>query len=97
MRKYRVAIDTDIDPATALAALSLRDPDQPHDDVHLSATGIYVAALVHFATLYRQSPVGLPAPPDIGDAVGHTLQSIVWQTVLAEPRAGVATGNSDGA
>ena len=89
--------DTDIDPATALAALPLRDPDQPHDDVHLSATGIYVAALVHFATLYRQSPVGLPAPPDIGDAVGHTLQSIVWQTVLAEPRAGVATGNSDGA
>ena len=79
----------DIDPAAVVATLTLRDAAQPHDDIHLSVTGIYVAGLVHFATLYRQSPVGLPSPPDIGDAVARTLQHIVWETVRNEPRTGV--------
>lgn len=78
-------------PAPTLSNLTLRDPTKPHDDIHLSATGVYVAALVHFATLYRRSPIGLPSLPEIGDAAGRTLQQIVWQSVLDEPRTGVAS------
>jgi hypothetical protein len=68
----------------------LLDPSKPHDDIHPSALGIYVAALVHFATLYRQTPVGLPYPEFIGAPLARTLQCIAWDTVLADPRAGVA-------
>lgn len=71
-------------------AVSLRDPAQPLDDIHLSAEGIYLAALVHFATIYRQSPVGLPAPASLGPDLGKTLQCLAWDVVLSEPRTGVA-------
>ena len=81
---------SDGNPAAVLAQLKLRDSAKPHDDIHLSSVGIYVAALVHFATLYRTSPVGLPMPPEIGDQVGQTLQRIIWKTVRDEPRSGVS-------
>ncbi len=79
----------DIDPAASLARLTRRDPDRPLDDIHASAIGIYFAALVHFATIYRQSPEGLPAPADVGDDLARTLQCIVWNTVVSDPRSGV--------
>ena len=79
----------DIDPAAALAGLTLRNPQEPHDDIHASGIGIYFAALVHFATLYRQSPVGLPAPDEIGPDLARTLQCIAWSSVVGDPRAGV--------
>ncbi len=78
-----------IDPETTLSGLKLADPSKPHDDIHPSALGIYVSALVHYATLYRRSPVGLPTPAYIGEGLGKTLQCIAWQTVLNEPRSGV--------
>lgn len=80
-------------PATEVrevfAGLRARDPSKPLDDIHPSALGIYFTALVHFSTLYRQSPVGLPIPNYVGDGVGRTLQCIAWETVLSTPRAGV--------
>lgn len=72
------------------AGQRLRDPSRPHDDIHASALGIYLSALVHFATLYRQSPVGLPAPSVVGPALAATLQCIAWQTVVRDPRSGAA-------
>lgn len=79
----------ELDPKATLERLTRRDPDQPHDDIHLSAAGIYFAALVHFATIYRQSPLGLPAPADIGDGLAHTLQCVAWGAVVRDDRAGV--------
>lgn len=78
-----------IDEKAVLAQLKLRDPAKPHDDIHASLDGIYVAALVHFATLYRQSPLGLPFPASIGEGLARTLQCIAWQTVASTPQAGV--------
>lgn len=81
---------TGIDPAASLAQLTRRDPDRPLDDIHASAIGIYFAALVHFATIYRQSPEGLPAPAEIGDDLARAFQRIVWDTVANDPRSGVS-------
>lgn len=71
------------------AALVLRDPARPLDDIHPTATGIYFVALVHFATLFGQSPVGLPAPAVLGPELAKTLQCIAWETVVASARSGV--------
>jgi hypothetical protein len=71
------------------AALVLRDPARPLDDIHPTATGIYFSALVHFATLFGQSPVGLPAPSFLGQPLAETLQCIAWETVVSYERSGV--------
>lgn len=73
-----------------LASLRLRDPSRPVDDIHPGAIGIYVSALVHFATLFRRSPVGLPHPEVVSEGLARTLQCIAWQTVVADERSGVA-------
>jgi hypothetical protein len=78
-----------VDEAAALAALRLPHPDRESDDVHPSRIGIYYAALVHYATLYRRSPFGLPAPGWLGESVARRLQETAWWVVLADPRAGV--------
>lgn len=68
----------------------LRDPSRPMDDVHASFGGIYFAALVNFATLYRQTPVGLPYPDELGEGLATSLQCIAWESVISDPRSGVA-------
>ncbi len=73
----------------ASSSLTLKDPSKALDDIHPSAIGIYIVALVHFATLYRASPVGLPTIALIGEEVAERLQRIVWDIVCADPRAGV--------
>ncbi|MFN0217654.1 MAG: hypothetical protein ACKVP4_02445 [Hyphomicrobium sp.] len=73
--------------------LTLKHSNKPHDDIHPSALGVYVAGLVHFATLYGQSPVGLPSPPELGSDLAHTLQSVVWETVTRDLRSGVPPSN----
>lgn len=79
----------DADPKSILATLKLKDPARRHDDIHPSAIGIYFVSLVHFATLYRQSPIGLPAPASIGDGLARALQCVAWTTVIGDPFAGV--------
>lgn len=80
----------EVDYKARLAKLRLRDASRPADDIHPSAIGIYVSALVHFATVYRQSPVGLPNPGIVSGGLARTLQCIAWETVLGDERAGVA-------
>jgi hypothetical protein len=80
----------DVDYKAIIQGLKLKDSKQAHDDIHLSAVGIYFIALVHFATLYRQSPVGLPAPASIGEGLARAFQCIVWTVVASDPSAGVA-------
>jgi hypothetical protein len=78
-------------PQSVRVGLQLRDPSKSHDDIHLSEIGIYVAALTHFATLYRQPPGDVRHPSWLGAGVAKTLQCIVWGVVAGDPRAGVAT------
>jgi hypothetical protein len=80
---------TAVDEKPVLAPLTLRDPDATPDDIHPSQVGVYFAALVHFATLYRRSPVGLPPLSGLGKVLAGTLQSIAWEVVGNDVRTGV--------
>lgn len=85
-------LDVALPPAAeraALEALRLHHTDEPLDDIHSSGLGIYLTALVHYAVLYRRSPVGLPAPLPLPDVTNRRLQELVWEVVQSEPRTGV--------
>jgi hypothetical protein len=83
----------DIDPVQARAVLETlprRDPNNPIDDIHPNARGIYLAAIVSYAVLYRQSPVGLPAlDSGLSEETLQKLQELVWRQVSNDVRTGV--------
>lgn len=66
------------------------------DDIHLSDVGKYFIACIHFATLFNETPVGLPnqlhgiwggtftAP---SAALAHRFQEIAWETVTQYPKS----------
>lgn len=71
------------------------------DQIHMSALGAWLVAATHYAVLYQQSPEGLPAllPGADGQPKGApspeaalALQRLVWETVAADPRTGIAPG-----
>ena len=61
------------------------------DNIHLTRQGRYLVALVHYACLYGESPEGKVAHANSGlnAEQARIFQRIAWETVLAEPRAGV--------
>ncbi len=69
------------------------------DDRHPNALGGYVSALAHYATIYKKTPVGLPARTLTPDAngglvplptnVATRIQQIVWGVVGTYPNSGV--------
>ncbi len=74
-----------------------------HDQVHLNAPGWYFMSCVLYATLYRRSPVGMTAVTSGVGATGPNgtylqppaasipvLQSIAWEVVSSDARAGLA-------
>lgn len=63
------------------------------DGIHLNEPGSYAVACTYFATLLRQSPVGLPADPygNISPELARTIQETVWRVVGSIPEAGVNT------
>lgn len=71
------------------------------DEIHANDLGRYYVALVHYACVYRRSPVGLPhalidafatpfspAPTALQAA---RMQALVWDVVRSYARSGVAT------
>lgn len=64
------------------------------DDIHLTDVGKYFVTMVHFATLYKKSPEGLPrrlgpyknAP---SEALAAKMQQVAWEVVRSYPRSGV--------
>lgn len=69
------------------------------DPIHLNDIGNYFIALVQFATIYRQSPVGVTATttnPFGGEfeaphpEAARIMQEIAWDVVSSDPRAGIA-------
>ncbi len=72
-----------------LEALPLRFPDRDWDDIHPSTLGIYLTTLTSYATLYRESPVGLPATPGMPQETAEALQALIWEVVRKDPRSGV--------
>ncbi len=80
-----------IDPDPIIAGLSRRQPGERIDDIHASQYGIYFVTMVQYATIYRRSPVGLPAANGVSANVARLMQEIAWNVVVNNPRTGVAT------
>ncbi|MDB4983275.1 MAG: hypothetical protein JWM82_4027 [Myxococcales bacterium] len=67
------------------------------DTIHLNDRGFYVMALAHYASIMRDSPVGLPVETQTEDGPAEALspenaarvQGLVWDVLKAYPRAGV--------
>lgn len=66
------------------------------DGIHPNNLGFYFLQMVHFATVFRRSPVGLPwdlpGHPITGltQAMATKFQQIAWDVVRLHPYAGVA-------
>jgi hypothetical protein len=61
------------------------------DGIHLNEPGSYAVACVYFATLFKQSPDGLPSAPygTIAPALAQAIQRTAWRVVRAHPESGV--------
>jgi hypothetical protein len=55
------------------------------DGTHPTTTGTYLAACVFYASIFRQSPVGLSYHDGLPDAEATTLQRAAASTVLGDP------------
>jgi hypothetical protein len=63
------------------------------DGIHLNEAGCYLVGCTYFATLLKQSPLGLPTAPygNIDASLAGRIQKLVWQVVAARPDSGVGT------
>jgi len=89
----------DIPGLTTREALFSRDAEGGVDTIHLNDLGAYIIALTHFATLYQQSPQGLPhqlrradgtVATTLPDLAVAPLQRLVWNTVSGYALTGIA-------
>lgn len=55
------------------------------DGTHPTVSGTYLAACVFYATLFRQSPVGLGYADGLPSGEAHALQTVAASTVLGDP------------
>jgi hypothetical protein len=55
------------------------------DGSHPTPAGTYLTACVLYATLFRASPVGLPAPDGLSPEAARRLQDLARATVLTDP------------
>jgi hypothetical protein len=65
------------------------------DDVHLTDLGAYYVALVTYASIYRQSPIGAWAPSDVHPRLAERLQTIAWRFVTRHPDDSRASAPGD--
>lgn len=54
-----------------------------NDNVHLTPLGVYYAALVTYAAVFRSSPVGAAVPQGVDPQPAADLQQIAWDFVRA--------------
>ncbi len=73
--------------------------DGKRDTIHMNDLGNYLVALVHYAVLYHESPVGLPfalnradGSPAVAPApeTAALMQEIAWQVARSTPLTGVS-------
>ena len=53
------------------------------DNVHMSDTGRYFLALVHYAVLFGRSPEGAAVPTSIAPETGRYMQTLGWQYAVS--------------
>lgn len=73
------------------------------DNIHTNSFGNYAIAMIHYACIFNQSPVGLPNdlvpdPPSgfqmPSPALALYLQTIIWDVVTNYPRTGITNPSS---
>ena len=87
--EWPVDSNTNVDWRRRLRTLKLKDRNAAFDDIHPSAIGVYFIGLVHYATIYRRSPVGLPTQNGVSSNLARLMQELVWDVVRRDPRSGV--------
>jgi hypothetical protein len=65
------------------------------DDVHLTDLGVYYVALVTYASIYHQSPVGAWAPADVNPSLAQRLQTIAWRFVARDSASSMRSAPDD--
>ncbi|TAH01603.1 MAG: T9SS C-terminal target domain-containing protein, partial [Sphingobacteriales bacterium] len=64
------------------------------DAIHMNNIGSYILACTYYATLYKDSPVGIGVPSQYGaidNALANSIQQTVWEVVSNHPFAGIST------
>jgi hypothetical protein len=88
-----------VDGVTSRTDFFARFEDGTLDPIHVNDLGAYLVALTHYAVLYHQSPVGLPAQLNRADgtpatapgpALAQVMQETVWEVVTKLPVTGLA-------
>lgn len=62
------------------------------DGIHMNATGEYIVGMTYYATMFQESPVGLPYS-DYGltdPVLAAAIQDAAWDVVSTHPYAGVS-------
>ncbi|MFW8635523.1 hypothetical protein [Cribrihabitans pelagius] len=94
-----------IDGLASREDLFARTPAGELDTIHINDLGAYVVALTHYAVLYQRAPLGLPHRLSRADGspaaafsapAAAAVQRIVWDTVRALPRTGLASPEGAG-
>ncbi|MEM9071944.1 MAG: hypothetical protein AAGE52_25775 [Myxococcota bacterium] len=86
--EWPVAPGTPVDWRARMSTLETIHPGVL-DDIHPNRTLIYFVALVHYSTVYRRSPIGLPALNGVSPSLARAMQELVWNVVTRDPRTGV--------
>jgi hypothetical protein len=81
--------DDDANDSRASGNRELIDPERNWDEIHASAIGMYFAALVTYATVLGETPVGLSPMEEIGPEASRSLQEIAWLVVSSDSLTGV--------
>lgn len=88
-----------IDGLSSREDLFARNNQGQLDTIHINDLGAYVVALTHYSVLYQRAPLGLShrltradgsAAQHLSEQAATEVQQIVWQTLLAQPRTGLA-------
>jgi hypothetical protein len=80
-----------------LPGLKVDDLFREKDGVHVNDRGFYFVALIHYAAIFRDSPIGLPVETETEDGPAETLspdvakrlQEITWNMLTRYPRTGL--------
>ena len=65
------------------------------DNVHMSDTGRYFLALVHYAVLFGRSPEGAAVPSSIAPETGRYMQTLGWQYAISYGQRANAAAQRD--
>ena len=59
------------------------------DNIHLTAAGNCMVRWTMYAAMMKESPVGLPIPAEVPEALGKAMQEAAWKVVSASEFTGV--------